>query len=624
MKALKILILLFSCVPLILRGQQQVPFLERTITITLDNERIDLALKKIGEQAGFTFSYNPSILESNKTVSYAFKQKTIREILDQLFSGTIDYKIRANHVILTKAKETSKEDEKILTGYVVDEATGERLKNVSIYDPVTLTSTVTDSYGYFEMKVDKPSSSMKLIVNKQNYSDTIVAVSSGKGRLLNIPIKIDKQKWITAADSVQEKFKRFWNKTFIHPKRPNFINIRDTIHRPVQLSVVPFLGTNHLLSGNVVNDYSFNILGGYSRGLEKFELGGFFNIEREDMNGGQIAGVFNAVAGKMKGAQFAGIFNANYDSASGAQVAGISNINWNSSSMFSVAGMLNFTRLDSRGLHLAGLTNFTLGEQQGPHIAGLFNFSTKNSGIVQGAGVFNFAAGSYDGLQIAGLFNFAGRNVRGTQLAGLLNVTGSKVTGSQVAGLLNYATRVNGGQLAVINIADSVKGIPVGIFSFVLKGYHKIEISADEIFYANAAFRTGVRQFYNIFTAGAKPDSFGKDQTYWTFGYGFGSAPKLTKWLSLNLDVTANQVVYDKKIDALNLLNKGYLGVDLQFTKHVSLTFGGTFNAYVTENNYEGYKPLFTNYNPHIIHNKTYSDVNIKTWLGGKIGLRFL
>jgi hypothetical protein len=624
MRALKIIILLLSCVPFISQAQQQVPFLERTITITLTNERIDLALKKIGEQAGFTFSYNPSIIETNKTVSYSFKQKTIREILDQLFSGTIDYKIRANHVILTKAKETSKEEEKILTGYVIDEATGERLKNVSIYDPVTLTSTVTDSYGYFEMKVDKPSPSMKLIVNKQNYSDTIVVVPSGRGRLLNIPIKIDKQKWITAADSVQEKFKRFFNKTFIRPKRPNFVNIRDTIHRQVQLSVVPFLGSNHLLSGNVVNDYSFNVIGGFSRGVEKFELGGLFNIVREDMNGGEIGGAFNVVAGKMRGAQLAGIFNANYDSTSGAQIAGISNINWNSSSMFSVAGGLNFTRLDSRGFHLAGLTNFTLGEEQGPHIAGLFNFSTKNSSVVQGAGLFNFTAGSYEGLQVAGLFNFAGKNVRGTQMAGLLNVAGSKVTGSQVAGLLNYATRVNGGQLAVVNIADSVKGIPVGIFSFVLKGYHKIEISADEIFYANAAFRTGVRQFYNIFTAGAKPDSFGKDQTYWTFGYGVGSAPKLTKWLYLNMDVTANQVVYDKNFDALNLLNKFYLGFDVQFTKHVSLTFGGTFNAYVKENDYEGYQPLFTDYDPHIIHDRTYSNVNVKTWLGGKVGLRFL
>ncbi|HEY9487176.1 MAG TPA: sigma factor [Chryseosolibacter sp.] len=61
-------------------------------------------------------------------------------------------------------------------------------------------------------------------------------------------------------------------------------------------------------------------------------------------------------------------------------------------------------------------------------------------------------------------------------------------------GILNVAPKVNGTQIGLINVADIVRGVPIGLMSLVWKGYHKIEISADEIFYNNLSFRTGVRQ----------------------------------------------------------------------------------------------------------------------------------
>jgi hypothetical protein len=612
-------------------AQQEVPFLERSISISFATERLDIALKKIGEQGGFTFSYNPSIIESEKKITKTFFKKTVREILDELFHGTLTYKARANHIILTRSKETSKNsDDTILSGYIIDEATGERLRNVSVYDPVTLTSAVTDSYGYFEIKFDKPVSDINLKINKQNYSDTVITVPASTGRLLNIPMKIDKQKWITVADSVSEKLKRFWNNKrswpnkILHPKKANLVNIRDTLSREVQFSVVPFLGTNQMLSGNVVNDYSVNVVGGFARGVRKFEVGGVFNIDREDVQGAQFAGLFNVVGGKVAGWQMAGLFNADFDEFSGAQFAGLANVSWSNTSVFSAAGALNLTRLDSRGVHLAGLANLTIGEQQGPHAAGVFNFSASDASAIQAAGAWNFTAKNMKGAQLAGVLNFTGKNVQGTQMAGVLNFAGKKVTGAQIAGVLNYATKVRGVQLGLVNIADSVQGASIGLFSFVMKGYHKLEFSADEIFYTNVAFRSGVRNFYNIFTAGAKPNTFENDITYWTFGYGIGTSSKLTRWLFLDLDVTANQIMHERDIKAMNLLNKLYLGFDVQIAKKLSFTFGATLNAYITDNLYDGYLPLFTDYTPSITRDEnTSNDYNVKMWLGGKVGIRF-
>jgi hypothetical protein len=149
-------------------------------------------------------------------------------------------------------------------------------------------------------------------------------------------------------------------------------------------------------------------------------------------------------------------------------------------------------------------------------------------------------------------------------------------------------------------------------------------LSADEIFYTNLAFRTGVSEFYNIFALGAKPDSF-KDEPFWTFGYGVGSSPKLSRRLYLNVDLTANQIVNGTSIEAINLLNKLYVGLEFQAARKFSITVGATLNGYVTDTTYDGYSELFTDYKPDIIAEEDLdNNLNLKMWWGGKVGIRFL
>jgi hypothetical protein len=620
---------------------QDTPFLERTLTLALHDERLDNVLKRISRQGGFTFSYSPSILQGDKIVNYNFVNKTVREILDQLFQGTIQYKARGKYIILTKAMVSSSPKEpQLYSGYVVDEATGERLKHVSIYDPVTLSSTISDSYGYFEIEIDKPAKDLRLAINKQNYTDTLVVVPSPDNKLLNIPMRVNTARIATLADSVGKKLRRFWKNSKLFAKgQTNIANINDTIYRKTQVSFVPFIGTNHALSGNVINDYSLNVVGGYSMGVRKLELGSVFNIVRGNVQGVQMAGTFNAVGGKVKGVQMAGVINANYGTMEGAQLAGVLNFNWGEVRYFSAAGVMNFAGHGSRAVQLAGVGNITIGNQESPHLAGLFNLSTGNAksqigGVynfaakdvhgAQAAGILNLSAKNVAGAQTAGVLNFAANEVQGAQVAGILNFTGKRIRGAQVAGVLNYATRVEGAQIGLVNITDSIRGVPIGLLSIVLKGYHKLEVAADEVFYTNVAFRTGVRRFYNIITAGARPSTFDEEETFWTFGYGIGTAPRLSKKLFLNLDVTSNQIVQGNTIEALNMINKAYLGVDFQMMKNISITAGATLNAHFTETTYDGYKNFFTDYQPNVFYNKNVdSDLNVKMWIGGKIGVRF-
>lgn len=601
------LLLLIVLIP-VTWGFAQTPLLERKISVTVQNERLDKALKKIEQAGDLVFSYSPTILDGAKLVSFDFFNKSVREVLDGIFKGQVQYKVRGKYIILTKEERaSSRKVPAVITGYVVDEATGERLKDVSIYDPVTLTSTTTDSFGYFEIKIDKPSPDLILSVNRQDYSDTLVAVSS-RGRLLNIPIKIQSERISVMADSVGRKLERFWKNQVRWFENKNMRNIDDTLYRHAQLSLVPFIGTNHRMSGHVINDYSLNIIGGYSRGVEKLEIGGVFNFVRSDMNGLQFAGVFNGVGGEMNGIQFAGVFNSNLSATQGLQFAGALNLNFDG----------------SRSAQFAGVGNITRGTQVGPQVAGAFNIATGDSEPLQVAGVFNLSAKEMQGGQVAGVFNFASQKMRGAQIAGVMNIAAGDVNGAQIAGVLNVARKVKGAQIGLINIADSVKGIPIGFLSLVWKGYHKVEIAADEIFYNNLSFRTGVSQFYNIFTAGAKPSTYKDENTVWTFGYGVGTAPRLSRRLFLNLDITANQIMHGNNIEAINLLNKIYLGFDYQAFNKMSLAFGATLNGYVTKST-ETYPGLFTDYQPDIFLDRDFgSDHNLKMWIGGKVALRFL
>lgn len=580
---------------------KEVPLLERTISISFQNEPLESALKKISDLAGCTFSYSPSVIESGKTITYRFEKKSVREILDRLFEGSVQYKARNQYVILTKAPEPTSLRQQVLSGYVVDEATGRRLQDVSVYDPVTLASAVTDAYGFFSIKLDRPAPEIVLAVNKKYYIDTVVMVPSKHRQLLNIPIRINTSKIATMADSVGEKMSRLW-KRWRH-KQPgiNMRNIDDTLRRRFQFSVLPFVGTNHKLSGNVINDISINMLGGYSFGVTTAEFGGLFNIARADVQGVQAAGLFNQAGGTAKGAQLAGLYNISSD-AEGVQGAGLFNVIYGGS-----AGH-NGVRYRPTVVQLAGLFNVIIGERKGPQLAGLFNLSSHDAGPVQAAGFLNVAGGEVTGAQVSGFMNIAGR----------------KITGTQISGFMNIVSEIQGSQISVFNFADSVSGIPIGLMSFVVKGYHKLEIAADEIFYTNIAFRTGVHRFYNILTVGAKPHTFNDSTTSWTFGYGIGTAPRITRHLSLNIDLTSNQIVQGNTIEATQLLNKLYVGADIQFLPKVSLTVGATLNALVTDKDYDAYEPLFMNYNPRIIHDGDLGrNSRLQMWFGAKVGLRF-
>jgi hypothetical protein len=215
------------------------------------------------------------------------------------------------------------------------------------------------------------------------------------------------------------------------------------------------------------------------------------------------------------------------------------------------------------------------------------------------------------------------KGIHGVQVAGLANVATAEV-GSQFSGIFNYGKKVNGIQFGLINVSDTLNGVPIGLLSIVKHGYHKLEVSADEVFYTNVAFRTGVRKFYNILLAGIKPDPSPDNENVWTFGYGLGTERRITQWLHLNLDITSQQINKGSFTQATNLLNKVHAGLDFRVAKSFSIYAGATLNGYLTEKTFTDYPVLFSNQTPSVFYNHSSdSNHNLKMWVGWKVGLRF-
>lgn len=586
-------------------AQSKVPCLERAITLSVENKSAIDVLHDIEKIIGCNFSFNSALVPEGKKVTVKVINKSVRQVLDKMFAGTLQYKEKGGYIILTKAEE-----KRVISGYVENEK-GEKVAGASVYDLNTLSSATSNEYGYYEMKMKRDEKPLQLSVSKDNFSDTIIPLQPSTATLQNVVIHEQKDTTLkqiarTIGDTLRSKWSMVSAWTVDQfTNNENVKNIKDTLYSPFQFSVVPFVGTNGKLSGNIESDWSINLFGGYNGGVRRAEFGTLFNIDRKDVRYFQFAGLTNVVGGNMKGVQIGGLTNLNFQKFSG----------------FQIGGLLNLTDLSSDGASIAGLMNITGGKGIGLNVAGLMNIHGVSHTGMQVAGLMNINEGVMNGMQVGGFMNIAEGKVRGAQLAGFMNAADT-LKGIQMAGFLNIAHSVKGVQLGFINISDTLKGLPIGFFSYVKTGYHKLELAYDELNFGHLSFSSGSQYFYNIVDIGTGLKNMSLNNSVWTFGYGIGTAPKLSKKLALNLDVTGNQVFQTKFSEELNVLAKAYLGLDFNFIEKCSITAGVTFNGYFTENNPSLFESL--NYLPVGINEYQIDDrFQANTWIGWRVGLRF-
>jgi hypothetical protein len=552
--------------------------LNKKISITANKEQLGSVLKKIEKQAGFFFSYAGSILNADSLVSISARERSVRQTLDMLFAGRLEYAETEHHVILKKAAAQSW----YASGYVYDRITGEKLSNASVYERRQLVSTMTNEQGYYRLKLKDKSQPAQISISKAWYMDTTIDVKPATEQELTVSIAPRELSIDTIV--ISPEVEGSWLGKMFLSSRQRLQNINMSkffVNMPVQVSLTPGLGTHGKMSGQVVNSFSFNVIGGHTAGTNGAEIGCFFNINRKDAGYLQVAGVFNVVGGNVYGTQIGGLYNHVIDSVEGMQIAGIGSM--------------------------------AKGSVHGVQVGGFFNYTGEYLKGFQTAGFGNIAKEEAEGSQIAGFGNLASENINGLQISAAANIAAKEINGVQIGGLFNYAKRLDGVQIGFFNYADTSSGYSLGFLSFVRKGYHKASFSANEVFNVNGAFKTGNTKYYSILFLSA---NLGKNEAY-SYGYGIGREIKLAKNIALAPELSAHYLYLGEW--HVNIMARGTLSLQYKLASWFSV-FGGPAYSYYYTDQTSSY-PDFKTHPAPAGYKVTIHDANRSSWLGWNAGV---
>jgi hypothetical protein len=577
-KSILIVVLLFTAQHSVIAQN----LLSKTISISAQNEAVKSVLKKIGDKNDFYFSYNSNIVKQDSLVAFAVQNKTVRQVLEMLFADKYEYTEKGKYIIIERAGSQFW----YVSGYVYDETTHEKLRDVSIYEEQQLTAAMTNDQGYFRLRLKKNQDVRSLNIRKSWYEDTAIQLKPGTDQEITVSIT-PKNMELDAVVVTPFAEKSWLSRFFLSSKqRAQSLNLNKYfVDKPYQASLIPGVSTHGKLGSQVVNKFSFNMLGGYTAGVNGFEIGGIFNIVQKDVRYAQVGGLFNVVGGEVDGVQVGGLYNHVMDSVSGTQVGGIA----------------NYVDGDVTGGQIGGIYNHVNGKVDGGQIAG----------------ISNYVHGRVHGSQISGISNFSLGEVSGTQISGISNFTYKDMNGVQITGIVNYARKLDGIQIGLINISDTSSGYSIGLINFVRKGYHKICLYANEVTNANVATKTGNKRLYSILLAGY---NFNNTNEAFCFGYGIGKEIAITKKLAINPEISAQHIHLGDWYHA-NIMSKVNLNLTYNFSDYFSVFAGPSYTFYYTNQTtpYSGRKFEM----PAKGYPVSKLGNNVSSWVGGSIGISF-
>lgn len=174
------ILLLFFCVNIhLLHAQKGV--LDKEITINFLNDNLDSALKKIEEKSNCNFSYETITTERTKTITRAYRNTSLRKVLNELFKEyQIFYRVRGNTILIHKSTEKGQ-----LTGSVSDED-GVLISFASIVHKGTSFGTSSGANGSYNLYL--PEGEQIIVISSVGFESVSkkITINANETSVLNI------------------------------------------------------------------------------------------------------------------------------------------------------------------------------------------------------------------------------------------------------------------------------------------------------------------------------------------------------------------------------------------------------------------------------------------------------
>ena len=568
----------------------QASVLSKKVSFEYKNTRLKEALADLTDRYQIPFSYSTEQVNVRQRITAKAVDMPLSEALDKLLENVkVAYMQVGNHVVLRS------DPNKIINKSVGSKQSAPK-KRMPDPDPEHQTVLVKQQEPAEEPIPAAPKQDSVLSLKMP---DVQPVRRSGDMHPFDETL-LNFEKWRYQSDT--------WNR-----RPPNEKRI-------AQVSVLPFIGTNTRESDDVTNNISMNLIWGVNGGVDGMEIGLGMNTVRNDMKGFQMAGLGNKVNRNVTGTQFGGIFNYAGGLTQGFQAAGVINFA-NDAQAAQAAGFANMVRGDVTGLQASGVFNVVGGNAKALQASGLFNKTGGDSKIQATAG-FNRSRGSSQ-VQAAGVFNLSRGNTK-LQISGLFN-SANDVEIGQIGGLFNRARgNMKGLQIGLINISDTVSGVPIGLINIVKRGYNKFEIYGSEILHGNFQLKLGANAFYNIFHVGARVPP-GDGSYIWGLGYGIGTVTTLSQKSTLNWELMAIHISENETwTNTLNSIGEFRWLWNHQLGKSIGFFIGPTANMMISQLRNPETGEIRSPVVPYTLINKDLNGkTNVKAWVGVNAGFRF-
>lgn len=167
-KSLKIIVYLLCMHSMLSFGQR-----DSNVVIHFPNVsmKISEVLEFVSSATGYEFSYNPSTIPLDSTISFSGKDIKLNEFLEMLHSYNISSQLSDQHIILKTINQKPKTPVRqffTISGYLKDAENSEALIGANVIISETGKGTTTNGYGFFSLNL--PEDEYELLFSYLGYS----------------------------------------------------------------------------------------------------------------------------------------------------------------------------------------------------------------------------------------------------------------------------------------------------------------------------------------------------------------------------------------------------------------------------------------------------------------------
>ncbi|GHU83217.1 SusC/RagA family TonB-linked outer membrane protein [Bacteroidia bacterium] len=147
------------------------------LNLEVKNGTILDVINEIEKQSEFTFVYNVKDINLSERVSVAYDNKSINEVLEDLFrNNSLGYQVTDRHIALFSKKAAQQQTSERITGTIVDDR-NEPIIGANVVLKGTTNGTVSDFNGKFELTVPVNGT---LLISYIGYLEQEIKIAPGK------------------------------------------------------------------------------------------------------------------------------------------------------------------------------------------------------------------------------------------------------------------------------------------------------------------------------------------------------------------------------------------------------------------------------------------------------------